>query len=198
MRRNTGVLCMFGMLALSTAAVAQEGLPGLTPEQQAAMEKLCSVGDEHKLLEYMIGEWTTTCKMQMDPKAPPIESTGTSTSKWILDGRFVQSEHRGEFMGKPHVGIATTGYDNAKGKYVGTWMDNSCTGITMSEGTYDPSTKTFTYNTEVFCPIANGKVKVRYVITVKDKDTHTFEWFETRDGKETKSMEITYKRKGAA
>jgi hypothetical protein len=174
------------------------GMPEMTPEQQAAMEKAMTPGPNHKLLEYMVGEWTTKCKMRMDEKAPWMDSDGTCSAKWILDGRFVQSEHKGTMMGQPHVGIATTGYDNMKEKFVGTWMDNCCTALTFSEGSYDPSTKTFTWNTQMECPIEKGPVKIRYTTRVIDKDNHVFEWYETRGGKESKTMEITYKRKSAA
>jgi hypothetical protein len=189
-----------GMLAWgAAAALAQEGMPKLTPEQQKACELASTVGDEHKLLDAMVGDWTTTCKFQMTPDSPWMESAGTCSNKWILDGRFVQCEMRGEMMGQPHVGISTVGYDGLKGKYVNTWMDNHCTSITMGEGTYDPSTKTFTFHTEFVDPMnPKAPTKVRYTITVKDKDTHVFEWYQTTDGKEAKSMEITYKRKGAA
>ena len=37
--------------------------------------------------------------------------------------------------------------------------------------------------------------KVREVIKVTDKDHHTFELFEDRGGKETKTLEIIYTRK---
>jgi len=57
-------------------------------------------------------------------------------------------------------------------------------------------TKTFTVYSARDDMMAPGKkVKVREVIRVLDKDKHVFEWFETRDGKESKTMEITYTRK---
>jgi hypothetical protein len=67
------------------------------------------------------------------------------------------------------------------------------TMIVMSEGTYDPATKSFTYNTEM--EAAPGmKEKARYVIKVQDKDHHTMDWYVNRDGTEKKMMEIVYTR----
>jgi hypothetical protein len=174
------------------------GMPEMTPEQQAAMAKAMTPDANHKLLDPLVGEWTTKCKIRMDEKAPWTESDGTCSSKWILDGRFVQSEHKGEMMGQPHTGIGTTGYDTMKEKFVSTWISNCCTSLTIATGSYNPSTKTFTWNTEMDCPIEKGPVKVRFTVKVTDKDNHVFEWYETRGGKEAKTMEITYKRKSAA
>jgi len=68
------------------------------------------------------------------------------------------------------------------------------TGIMLSEGDYDPATKTFTYPSEEEM-MPGVKTKVREVIKITDKDHHTFEWYEDRGGQETKTMEINYTRK---
>lgn len=206
MRRNLWIVTAICTAALGGAAFAQQGDKAQTPEMPAeqkammeAMAKMCTIGDQHKQLEAFVGEWTTTCKMRFTGEAPWEESAGTCTAKMVLDGRFLHMEHKGTMMGQPHVGISTTGYDTMKGKFVSTWMDNMCTGITMSEGTYDPSTKAYTYHTQMPCPMKEGDtIKVRYVIKMDGKDKFTFEWFETQDGKEVNTMIISYVRKGAA
>ena len=91
-------------------------------------------------------------------------------------------------------GTSIEGYDNVKQKFVSSWADNMGTGIMMSEGTYDPATKTFTYNGEME-PVPGMKTSVREVIKVTDKNHHTFEWYENRGGQETKTLEINYTRK---
>ena len=74
-------------------------------------------------------------------------------------------------------GQGLEGYDNVKKKFVSTWIDNMGTGIMIAEGTYDPATKTFTYNSEMEM-IPGMKTKVRETVKVTDKDHHTFEYFE--------------------
>jgi hypothetical protein len=91
-------------------------------------------------------------------------------------------------------GMGVEGYDNVKKKFVGTWMDNMGTGVMMSEGTYDPATKTFNYTGEVEM-IPGMKQKIRETVKVIDKDHHNFEWYEDRGGQEAKTMEISYTRK---
>lgn len=171
----------------------------MTPEQKAMMEqmeKMKAVGENHKLLEYMIGDWNYTMQCWMEPSAPPMTCNGTSSTRAIMGGRYYISEHKGTFMDQPFEGIATTAYDNMKQKFVGTWMDNCGTGIMMSEGTYDPKTKTFTFTAEVDdCMNPGKKARMREVIKVLEKDKHVMEFYKIADGKETKEMEITYTRK---
>ena len=188
------------LVALPAASVlAQEkGKPAQDPKAEAMMaayKKAGAVTENHKILEPFIGEWTTASKVWMDPGAPPIDCTGTASAKSIFDGRFIQSEHRGTFMGEAFVGIATTGYDNLKQKYVSTYIENGSTAITWAEGTYDKATKTFTFAGQMDDPTAGAKVPFRFTEKLVDKDRIAFEWFETRDGKETRMMELTYTRK---
>jgi hypothetical protein len=203
MRFVTGLsfsLAIFG----GAAAYAQERggqPPEMSAEEKAKMEaweKARAVGEQHKLLaDYMAGQWEFTNKMWMEPGADPMESKGTCTSRMILGGRFIETSHKGDFMGEPFEGIGITGYDNMKKKYIGTWVDNMGTCIISVEGSYDAGSKTFTYTCSFDCPFEQSPVKVREVIRLVDKNKHVLEWYETRAGKENKTMEITYTRKGA-
>ena len=204
MRTNRVLLSMLaGCALLAGPVLAQEKKAGVPPqmsaEEKAMMEafaKMAAVGENHKLLEYMLGDWTTVAKMWMQPGVPPTESLGTCSSKGTMGGRYIVSEHKGMMMGKSFEGVATTGYDNTTGKFVGTWMDNMSTGIMLTTGSYDPAAKSFTYWSEGPDPMQpKVMVKVREVFKVVDKDKHLMEWYETRDGKEAKTMEVTYTRK---
>jgi len=169
----------------------------------AEMMKLWKLGDNHKLLADMAGNWNYTVKMMMDPNGKPQESKGTATRKAIMDGRFFVAEHSGKFQmpgpdGKMtdmnFKGMAIEGYDNVKKKFVSSWIDNMGTMILSSEGTYDAASKTFTYTAN--CEMMPGMpVRIREVIKVVDKDHHNFEWYEDRGSGETKTMEIAYTRK---
>ncbi len=174
-------------------------------EMMAMMMELAKPGENHKLLASGVGNWTYTLKMWMnpDPSAAPSESSGTSVSKEVLGGRYFITEHTGKMqmpgpdgkmMDMDFKGIATDGYDNVKKKFISTWIDNMGTMIMVSEGTYDAATKTFTYRTE--CEMMPGvKTKIREVIKINDNNHRTFEFFEDRDGKEVRTMEIKYTRK---
>ena len=204
MRTNRVLLSMLaGCALLAGPVLAQEKKAGAAPQMSAqdkammeGFEKMAAVGENHKLLEYMLGDWTTVAKMWMQPGVPPTESLGTCSSRSTMGGRYIVSGHQGMMMGKSFEGVATTGYDNTTGKFVGTWMDNMSTGIMLTTGSYDPAAKSFTYWSEGPDPMQpKVMVKVREVFKVVDKDKHLMEWYETRDGKEAKTMEVTYTRK---
>jgi hypothetical protein len=91
-------------------------------------------------------------------------------------------------------GMSLDGYDNVKQKFVSAWVDNMGTGLMFSEGTYDASTKTFTYTGD-YEPMPGMKTKVRETLKIVDANHHTFEYFEDRGAGEMKSMEINYTHK---
>jgi hypothetical protein len=186
----------------AASPAAASGQPSQA-EMMAKMMELSKTGENHKLLADMVGRWTYTVQMWMAPGAPPSKSTGVAVRKATMDGRYFVMDVTGKMQmpgpdGKmkdmTFKGMGIEGYDNVKEKFVGTWLDNMGTGIMMSEGTYDPATKTFTYTGEME-PMPGMKTKVREVLKIVDNNHHTFEWYEDRGGQEAKTMEINYTRK---
>jgi hypothetical protein len=172
-------------------------------EMMAMMMEMAKPGENHKQMQEMVGTWSYVVKWWMNPEGPPSESTGASVTRSVMDGRYFISEHQGKMQmpgpdGKmadmEFKGMAIEGYDNAKKKFVSSWIDNMGTGIMNSEGTYDPATKTLTYYAE-YEPMPGMKTKMREVIKKTDKDHHSIEFFEVRGEKEVKTMEISYTRK---
>ena len=171
-------------------------------EMMKQMMEMAKLNENHKLLGDLAGSCTYTVKM-MAPGEPASTSTGSLTRKPVMNGRFFVGEFTGTMKmpgadGKmkdvPFKGMSVEGYDNVKQKFVSSWVDNMGTGIMNSEGSYDPATKTFTYNGEME-PVPGMKVPVREVIKVTDKNHHVFEWYENRGGQDTKTLEIDYTRK---
>ena len=180
------------------AKKAAEGAAGQPSEaEMKAWMEACTPGPNHKLLDPFVGEWDVKIVSQMAPDAPKSESSGRSSMKWVLDGRFVMQEHSGMMpdMGNmPFKGLGLWGYDNIKKQYVGNWADTMGTGIMESAGVYDAATKTWTMKGSFQEP--SGKtVKVREVIKWTDANTHTMDFYQDGpDGKEFKSMTLTYTR----
>ena len=172
-------------------------------EMMATMMELAKPGENHKLLADAAGTWDYKVKFWMSPDGPPMESTGTSVARIVMEGRYVITDHSGKMqmpgpdgamMDMPFKGMAVEGYDNAKKKYVSSWIDNMGTGIMNSEGTYDADSKTLTYVAE-YEMMPGMKTKVRQVLKLADKDHRTMEFFEDRGGKEVRTMEIGYTRR---
>lgn len=188
--------------ATTSPVATQTGQPS-DAEMMKQMMELSKLNENHKMLADLDGTWDYTVTMWMAPNAPPMKSTGTAVRKSIMGGRYFVMDVTGRMKmpgadGKlkdfEFKGMGTEGYDNVKKKFVGTWMDNMGTGIYISEGDYDPATKTFTYTSEMEM-MPGMKTKVREVMKITDKNHMGFEWYENRGGQEVKTMEIAYTRK---
>jgi hypothetical protein len=155
-------------------------------------------GEQHKALAKSDGKWTAETSMWMEPDKPAMTSTGESTNKMILGGRYQMSEHKGSFMGMPFEGVAITGYDNHKKKYVSTWIDNMGTGIMQMEGTWDDGTKTMTMEGKMEDITREGKYcEMKETLKMVDDDHMVMEMYgpDNKTGKQYKTMEIKYTRK---
>jgi Protein of unknown function (DUF1579) len=190
-----------GSTSAVTTAVGQPN----PQEMMKQMMQLSQTNENHKLLASMDGNWTYTIKFWMnpDPNAPPQESKGTATRKSIMGGRYVMMDVTGKMQmpgpdGKmkemQFKGMGIEGYDNVKQKFVGSWIDNMGTGVSLAEGTYDPASKTFTFTSEME-PVPGMKTPVREVLKVTDNNHMMLDWYENRGGHEKKTMEINYTRK---
>ena len=188
--------------AVTTSPVAAPSGQPNEAEMMKQMMEMSKLNENHKLLADLVGTWNYTIKFWMDPSAAPQESKGTAVRKAIYGGRFFVEDVSGKMQmpgpdGKPKdmdfKGMGIEGYDNVKKKFVATWIDNMGTGIMMSEGTYDPATKTVTYTGE-YEEMPGMKKKFREVIKLVDKDHHNFDMYEDRGTGETKSLEIHYTR----
>ncbi len=169
---------------------------GDTAAMMAAFEKAATPGENHKFLQAFVGTWSVTMKAFMEPGKPPVESTGTSEVKLILGGRYMKEHVVSTFMGKPFEGQGVTGYDNTKKQFVGSWVDSMGTGIMTSTGTVDATGKVFT-STGLESDAMTGKDKTTKMIDKVESDkkrTSEF-WAKGPDGKEMKTMELTYTRK---
>lgn len=186
-------------LVIAAPLAAQETTPPpMSAEQQAMMDawqKAGKVGPQHQQLAALVGDWTTQQSMWMDPKAPPIKETGKASNTLVMGGRYLRQDFTGQWQGQAFHGLGYMGYDNITGKHFNSWMDDSSTSLFVAHGDYDPATKTYRYAGEMNDPMQGGaKVPYRSTLRVVDQDKHVMEMYETRDGKEAKTMQIEYTR----
>lgn len=185
------------MLALTLAgpARAQEAKKAPAEKKAPAAPEMPvpKPGPEHEVLKNDVGAWDATVEM-MGPGAPPTVSKGAETNT-MVGGLWLVTDFKSEMMGQPFQGHGVSGYDAAKKKYVGTWVDSMSSGLNLGESTYDPKTKTMTGVMEG--PDMSGKMeKMKTVTEWKDADTRIFTMYTTGpDGKEATAMRITYKRR---
>lgn len=181
----------------TTAETEEENTP---PMDSAAMMKAwteyMTPGDMHNLMAKYNGTFNAEVTMWMDPAAPPSTSKATTVNKMILGNRYQESTHNGNFNGMPFEGKSIMGYDNAKKKFVSTWVDNMGSGIMVMEGSYDEGTKTISTSGTMTDPMTGKDCTVRETMQFVDDNTQIMEMYsEGPDGKEYKNMEIKYTRK---
>ena len=134
------------------------GAPNEAEMMKQRME-IAKLNENHKMLAIADGTWTfiDTMWMDVDPGEKPEKSRWNAfeNRSWAAgtsdgcDWQHENARRRWQNENRTFKGHGMEGYDNVKKKFVGTWMDNMGTGIMMSEGDYDPATKTFTYTSEM-------------------------------------------------
>jgi hypothetical protein len=143
-------------------------------------------GPEHAVLKKMEGNWDLVMKFG------DSESKGTVVYKMEVGGLWLTGALESELFGAKFSGRSIDGYDLAKKKFVGVWVDNMITAPMTFEGTYDADKKALTMTGEG--PGMDGKpAKYRSVSTFTNDDTIDFAMF-IGDAKEP-TFTIVYKRK---
>jgi hypothetical protein len=121
----------------SSATMEVERKPVFMPEPQ----------EEHNWLLQMAGEWSTETEIFQEPDQPPLRSMGTETVRAI--GSFwILAENTGTLMDQPFTGIMALGYDAAKQRYIGTWIDSMNSHLWLYEGTLDAARNRLTLQAE--------------------------------------------------
>ena len=171
--------------------------PVMDAKQKAAMEAMAkagAVGEPHKKLAEMAGNWEATVKMWQGPGEPQI-SKGTAEVTVELGGRFIKEYFKSSFEDQPFEGFSYTGYDNVSKKYTAVWLDSTGTGIMIGTGTMDTAGKVYTGTNTYNDPMTGKSHTSKEVVRYTDKNNHTMEMYDKGpDGKEFKMMEIVYKR----
>jgi hypothetical protein len=161
--------------------------------QLVAQEMPRATAEHHRLAE-SVGVWDAALVYTNDD-GTAAKSSGISVRRQPLGEFWVVDNFTAQLMGQAFKGQGTTGYDPAKKKYVGTWVDSLSPSIMVVEGNYDATGKILTM--QGMGPSADGKpVMHKLVTTTKDQNTQVFEMFvPDADGKDQLLMTITYSRR---
>ncbi len=164
----------------------------MDPQAMAAMMKAMSPGEHHAHLKPLAGPWKLVIKHRMTQEMPWEESTGTTDAEFIMGGRFLAQKTTGEgMMGMPFEGMGIMGYDNAKGEYVSTWIDNMGTGIAVMKGQCSNDGKVISFEARLFNPMTGEDIDTRFVYRIESPDRFIMEsYMPGADGKMFMNMEI--------
>jgi hypothetical protein len=194
----TAVVAAGALIAGLALAADESSSQKMDPKMEEMMKKAEAAGTPgaaHKTLDALVGNWVAEVKSWMAPDAPPTVTKATAKSSWIMNGRFVQEEFNGEFMGKPFHGMSLMGYDNAKQRYDSMWIDDMHTSMFTSDGEAKDGGKVITFEGTYDCPMTGQKDMVmKQVIRIISPDKHVFEMYDPSKGDDAKTMEITYTR----
>ena len=182
-------------LVFTLAAACYGAQAQMSDADQKAMMDHATPGEMHKMLASDAGEWGESIQMWMEPGKEPMTSEAEVNVDMIFDGRYQVAKHMGSMMGMRFEGISTTGYDNARGVFVNTWVDNFGTGIMYSEGKWNEKNRTIEFKGMCTDPVQKKQIPFRQVVYIIDEKNQRMEMFMTDKGKEFKSMEIAMKRK---
>lgn len=150
----------------------------------------------HEMLAKDTGTWDAEMTFWMPESPEPQKATSVATYKMILDGKYQEGVFKGDMWGMPFEGRGTTAYDNASKQFITTWIDNMGTGMLVSRGQYDETSKTITFSGAMVDPVTGKEKKVKEIITYIDDNTQKMEMFDIdANGKEFKNMEINSKRR---
>ena len=152
-------------------------------------------GPGHKALNALVGVWKAEVKCWMDPSGSPEVSQGRSKTSWKFNGRFLEEEFHGEMMGKPFTGQWLLGFDNTKQTFNSMWISDNQTSMFVSEGKGDQGNKIITLEGKATCPGTDRTdLPMKTVLRLLSPDKHVVEMYDSSQGQNAKTMEITYTR----
>lgn len=163
------------MLSVLAAAVVVAVVPAFGQEQEGFEGMLPQATAEHELLKHELGTWDAKITASMGgPGQPPSVTEGVEVNRMLGD-LWLISDFEGDFGGMPFSGHSQIGYDPAKGEFVMSWVDSMSPRLSTMTGSYDPDSKTFTFEGKTFDPMLNKEVDQKTTSTLIDGDHKRFE-----------------------
>jgi hypothetical protein len=165
---------------------------------------LSKTNENHQLLASLNGKWSFTGRhIPADTSIKPIEIFGTFSRKGIWENRYFISETSSGKKIKmswadgreiTYHDMYIDGYDNIKGRFYFVMAGNhQSTGLLSAEGSYDPATKTFTYETEKE-QAPGQKMRIHILVKIIDRNHYMTEWHWRNEVQELGKTETYYTR----
>jgi hypothetical protein len=181
--------------AAAIASVQPEG--GMDLELMERMMRSMQPGEHHRALDVLLGTWEGSVSFWMAPDTEPMVSAGTVTREWAMDGRFIVEHVDADGMapGERFKGMGIVGYNTIENRYESAWIENMATWISTANGSYDASSKTFTFEGDMLNPMTGQREWMRHVLDVSDPRREVMVgWSRTPDGRKFKNFEGDFKR----
>lgn len=137
------------------------------------MMKSIRPGEEHKILGTLEGSWLYTCQLQNSTSAQSIfSSTGKTSNKQILEGRFLLSESTKNDSLPLSLGLLILGYDRGLKKYTLSIFGEGGTNFVTTTGDISKTMDEIQTSGANYNPIL--KIEERYEVNVKFIDANKY------------------------
>lgn len=151
---------------------------------------------EDEVLKRRIGTWDATIEIQISDGKAPVKSKGIEKDYLTPDGHWLISEFEGELFGRSFTGHAITGFDPAKNKYVGVWIDSMRRHLSLVEGEYDAKGKFFTTISQDKDDQSGRMIEMKQVTDESDPNVRIVSFpSPVMGGRSLSKMTITYVRR---
>ena len=195
--RIAGLVVACAVVAAVAGAAEQQKQEAKGTPQKGAPPEMAPPrpAPQHQELAKRVGTWDAVVESYMEPGAPPQTSRGSEINTMDASGLWLLTEFKGQFQDQPFEGHGVTGFDTAKKKYVGVWVDSYGTHMMTTEGTGDASGK-ITMRGEA--PGMDGKMERLKMVSESKADGTCIMTMTHKgpDGKDVPAMRITYTKRG--
>lgn len=188
MKLTETFLALSCLAALFACAQTQEHSAMAAPAESPSTE-------QHAWLLQLVGEWETEAEMPAGPGEEPMKMKGRESVR-ALGGLWIVADMRGESPMGVMEAVLTIGYDEAKQRYVGTWVDSMMNHLWRYEGSLDATGKILSLETEGPSFSGDGSMaKYKDVYELKSHDHKVLtSWMQGSDGVWTEFMTADYRR----
>lgn len=185
------------MFRRTAAAVALAFLGAGLALAQDAKPPQAAPSNEHEFLHQFVGEWRTEGKTK-DASGKEVDALGLEYDRMVLGDFWLFFVYNSQMDGKPFVGHGMIGYDPARKKYIGTWVDSMSPYMATYEGTVDPKTKALTLETSGTDPATEKACKGRMVYEFQDPEHRSLKSFKEDESGALKPMfELHYTKESS-
>lgn len=165
------------------------------PSPAASLDAAMTPGPEQARLNDLVGSFDVTISIWVTPKSVAVISNAAAVSKWVLDGRYVQTSLSGYVGGQPYSAIGYAGYDNAGKVYQASWMDSASTAQTWYQGGFTPGSRSAVMTATAVNPVSGKPETLELRMTIDKDGNHVSELWGTGGGATAfKMMELRYVR----
>jgi len=150
-----------------------------------------AIAEATAVFEKDVGDWDAEVVIQPGPGAAPIRQTGRYQAR-LTAGRWLVVDYQTDSGFQGH---GVYGWDPARGKYVGSWVDSLQVSIARSEGTWDAATRTMTFVTEA-AAASGGTLRYREITQTEADGTQVYRnLVPVADGGELELVRTVYRRR---